>query len=62
MKNNLNEWCKDWAVSQLACFLTSMGMEFQASACTKEELKQDRKVIVNEINRRIREAKKLSEE
>lgn len=63
-KETLKDWVKKWSVKQLVGSAISEGMKFQAMNCATIdeeeqllELHRNKRILINEINRRIKLAK-----
>lgn len=56
-EETLKDYCKKWSIDMIVGNLTSAGMMYMAQG-DLSELKETRRILKNEIKRRIREARK----
>jgi hypothetical protein len=50
----LKDWVKKWSIESIVNTIVAEGMSFMAGKITNEELKENKKVMVQEIKRRIK--------
>jgi len=51
-KGSLKDWCDEWTVAQIIDNAISEGMAFQVGMKSVKELKQDKKIMVAELEKR----------
>ncbi len=56
-EETLKDYCKKWSIDTIVANIAQAGMMYMAQG-DLSELKETRRILKNEINRRIREAKK----
>ena len=52
-EEGLKEWSKDWDLDTLVSNLVSAGMEYMAEKSTTKQLQENKRIIKEEIERRI---------
>lgn len=58
-KETLKDWVKGWSVKSIVMSAASQGIKYGMDSISTTDFRQYQRVMVNEINRRIRNAKKL---
>lgn len=53
-KETVKDWCKSWSVKNIVDYIFTTGMEYMSEKISEEEKDKCKKILVAEINSRIK--------
>lgn len=57
-KKTIKDWCKEWSIKDIVDNIFSEGMGYMAERFSTKEVKEYKKIMVDEIERRFKNLKK----